>query len=617
MSRPADPRVAIRLFGPLAIAIGERPIGPRELGGIKPKQVLEILLLARGRRVSKERLAELLWGEDLPQNVSGALATYVSVLRRCLDAHGAPARELVVTEPEAYRAAVEGVELDLDRFDALMRQASGAAPATARRRLEQALALAQGDLLEDEPHAAWVEEHRGTYGARILAARLDAAEVTLAECDYGTALAHAEEAVRMDRLSERAHRLSMLALYALGRQHEALEAYRRLRALLAEELGLEPLAETKALHSSILRQEDVPSLLPRPPGVEGAPRPDDAPVVLLGRAHELGTLERVTRRALDGTFALTLLEGEPGFGKSRLLDELVGSLEGMRVGRSVCSELERHLPYVPLATAIREALQDGMPEPGALPALRAILPERRLDDGDRAVPEVDALESLVQLVEAHAPLVLVLDDLHLADLSTLGALAYIQRRCASHPVAVVGAVWSGDLEPGHPLRRLTPTAVVRLEPLTRSELAPLGVPDLHERTGGNPRFVTAALRHRGPGGLEQTLAETILTRCRAEGPLAYRLLVSAAVLGEVFEPEVLAHMTQVDPIRVTEELERLCDRRLLGVDGFRFRFRFRICREVLLHGMSPARRRVLRDRMTAARREWSPEPAKPHATALA
>jgi len=611
--RLTSPRVEIQLFGPLAITIGERTIGPRELGGIKPKQVLEILLVAGGRRVPKERLAELLWADDLPQNISGSLATHVSVLRRCLGAHGVPARELVVTEPEAYRAAIDAAELDLDRFDALLKGATGATPALARRRLEQALALVHGELLEDEPYADWVADLRGTYQARILGARLDAAEATLAECDYGAALGHAEQAIAMDRLSERAHRLAILALYALGRQHEALEAYRRLRELLAEELGLEPLPETKALQSAVLRQEDVSSLLPRSPGVEGAPRLDDAPVVLLGRHNELGTLERVTRRALESSFTLMLVEGEPGLGKSRLLDELVSSLEGVRVGRSTCSELERHLPYVPLATAIREALQGVMPEPDALPALREILPELRLDGSERAFPEVDALESLVQLVEAHAPLVLVLDDLHWADLSTLGALAYIQRRCAPLPVAVVGAVRSEEVAPGHPLRRLTPTVVVRLEPLTRTELAPLGLPDLHERTGGNPRFVTAAVRQGSAGNLEQTLAETVLTRCRAEGPLAYRLLVSASVLGEAFEPEVLASMTLVDPIRVTEELERLCDRRLLSIDGFRFRFRFRVCREVLLYSVSPARRRVLRERVTAAGCEWRPEQAEAHA----
>jgi predicted ATPase len=293
----------------------------------------------------------------------------------------------------------------------------------------------------------------------------------------------------------------MLARYALGRQHEALHTFTELRTVLDQELGLEPMPDTRALHSAILRQDDLTSLLPRPQQ-GGAASPHHSPVVLLGRVGERAALESVTRAALDGLFALRFVEGEAGLGKSRMLDELVASLDGVRIGRSRCSELERHLPYVPLATAIRDALRDVMPHLGALPALREILPELRLGSEDRPFAEVDALEALVQLVEANAPLVLLLDDLQWADASTLGALAYMQRRCAALPVAVVGTLRTEEVTDGDPVRRLAPSAVVRLEPLTPSELAPLGIPGLRERTGGNPRFVAAAVRGGGAGGCD-------------------------------------------------------------------------------------------------------------------
>src|SRR5262245_45797860 len=101
------PRPVIRLFGTLEIEDGGRVLGPRDLGGTRPKQVLELLLAARGHLVAVDRLAELLWGEDLPQNAANALQTFVSVLRRNLSADRARARELVVTETEAYRFATE------------------------------------------------------------------------------------------------------------------------------------------------------------------------------------------------------------------------------------------------------------------------------------------------------------------------------------------------------------------------------------------------------------------------------------------------------------------------------------------------------------------------------
>jgi DNA-binding SARP family transcriptional activator len=595
----------IVMFGQLTVIDGDRELGPRDFGGIKPKRVFEILLAARGRRVPKDQLAELLWAGDLPQNIAGALATYVSVLRGRLGSEGSPARELVATEPEAYRAAVEHVGVDLDRFDALLKEAERLTAPSARRKLEQALSLVRGEVLEDEPYATWAEDLRGTYRARVLGARLDAATAALYERDYRAGLLHAESAVALDRFSEQAQRLAMLGLYAVGRQHDALEAFQRLRRTL-DELGLEPLPESRALQAAILRQEDVRELLPRPDGVVDQIRVDRAPNVFLGRAAELAALADEVRCSLAGSCSLVLVEGESGIGKSRLLDRFAASLDGVRVGSAACSELERDLPYVPLAAAVRDALRNVETDLQALPALRQILPELRLTPGGGDFPEVDSLESLVELVQAHAPIVLVLDDLQWADRHTLSALAYIQRRCVALPVALVAAARTDDIGADHPLRRLRPSRRLELKSLTSSELATLGVPDLHERTGGDPRLVAAA--SSATGDLEQTLAETMLARCRAEGAHAYRLLLHASALEQPFSAEALARMLLAEPAGTAEELERLCDRGLLLVDGSRFRFRFDIYRDALLNSLPPIRRRQLELLAAAHERDWLPGP---------
>src|SRR5436190_380564 len=83
----------------------------------------------------------------------------------------------------------------------------------------------------------------------------------------------------------------------------------------------------------------------RPTQRNAAPQP----IGLLGRTSELAKLERAAQRALAGSFALVLVEGDAGLGKTRLLDEFVASIVGARIGRASCSELEQHLPYVPLA----------------------------------------------------------------------------------------------------------------------------------------------------------------------------------------------------------------------------------------------------------------------------
>jgi PAS domain S-box-containing protein len=250
----------IRLFGPIEVEVQGRRLGPRDLGGVKPKQVLEILLSAQGHPVAKDRLAEGLWGEELPQNQAAALETYVSVLRRHLEPDRRH-RRLILTEPRSYRFANEAADVDLDRFDELLERAARS-PTEPRRLLEEAIAIARGSVFEDEPYAPWAFRLRERYQQLLVQARLDAAEAALADRDFRPARHHALSAVDLDPLNERAYRLLMMASYGLGEPGHALETYLRCRRLLAEELGVDPLEETEALYLAILRREDPQRFLP-------------------------------------------------------------------------------------------------------------------------------------------------------------------------------------------------------------------------------------------------------------------------------------------------------------------------------------------------------------------
>lgn len=593
MSAPCDSPPTIRLFGPITFEQGGRTLGPRDLGGSRPKQVLEILLAARGDLVPVDRIAEMLWGEELPGNASASVQTFVSALRRHLCTDRRRARELVVTERGAYRFAAERANIDLDRFDELLARAGRAPTETSRRCLIDALSLATKQVLEDEPYADWAQELRGTYHGRVIGANLEAADAALAVRDYRAGLAHAEAGVKLDRFSERAHRTRMLALYAMGRTHEALEAYRRLRSLLVGELGLEPNAQTRSLEAAILRQDEVSELLPRP-SREIDLRPSGGPWLLfLGRQLELTALERLARSALSGEFSLVLIESEAGLGKSRLFQEFALRLDGTRVGCAKCSALEQGLDYVPVAAALRDALGDIELEPAEPPALRGLLPELGLGRPAIEFGELEVLEAMVAIITRHAPLVLILDDLHLADRGTIAALAYLQRRCAAAPVMVLCALRSEDTPPNHPVRSLAASETIRLAPLTEEELAPLGMAEVHERTGGHPALVADLIVNGSRPDLRRSLSELLVARCRAEGADAYRILLAAATLPQPFDPEVLAELLEDDPIALTERLEQLCDRRILRVEGFRFVYRYAIVRDVLAANVSPARRRLL------------------------
>ena len=128
--------------------------------------------------------------------------------------------------------------------------------------------------------------------------------------------------------------------------------------------------------------------------------------------------------------------------------------------------------------------------------------------------------------------------------------------------------------------------------------------------GENPRFVQEMVANGANLEFSTQLAEMLLAQCRAEGPWSYRVLLAASVLEQPFDPEPLAALVRVDEVELIEELERLCEHRLMRVDGVGFRFRYELVREVLLASLSPARRRILRERLYPGDVQLSPSHAQ-------
>lgn len=263
------------MLGPIEVAGGGRVLGPGDLGGRKTKQIAEILLVHLGQPVPKDRIADLLWGERLPDDPMRTLEAYVSTLRRNLAPVVPDVRLLLRTEPHAYRLALDGVELDLHRFDDLVaRAATTSAP---DRRLDvrrRALGLVRGDFLADEPYATWASPLRELYTERRLQLLLDLAEDCMAAGLPDQAVRHAEQVLAAQPTRERAHRLLVTAHYVAGDQDLALRAYERCRRVLADQLGVDPLADTERTFVAVLRHAPVEAMLPPPrPRVATAPRP--------------------------------------------------------------------------------------------------------------------------------------------------------------------------------------------------------------------------------------------------------------------------------------------------------------------------------------------------------
>jgi DNA-binding SARP family transcriptional activator len=584
IDEPPRALTRVTLFGSVEVVRGTASMGPRDFGGAKPKQLFELLVLARGETVPKDRLADLIWPGEMPVHVNATLETYVSVVRRKLAEAAFDGPSPIVTRPEAYAMPGTWYELDLDRFDELVRLADVADLATRRRHLEAALALARGPVLADEPYADWAIDERRRYAGRVLDAAVCASEAALVARDAHAALSYAELALAADDLDERAYRAGMLALYALGREREAEALYDRCATSLQAALGSPTSDRLRELRAAIQRREPVP-----PPAANGnghAKTEAPLPLVrLLGRTAELDVLRQILAATANQGSELVLLEGELGIGKTTLLQAACRDLSGVRVGWARCSGLIRGVPYAPLAMALREILAESEVDVRELPALSGVFPELRLRELPPVPANVDVLESIVALVSELAPLVLVIDDLQWADPDTLVALEYLASR-KLHGVTVVGAVRLEELEADDLLVQLRPTVRLRVGPLDEQDLAPLGIHDLHQRTDGHPLFVSLAIA--GAPGAEPTMADWVAGRCRAAGRLAHRILTVAALLEEPFSAGLVAAVLCLAPVDVAYEVDRLCERRLLCVDGVGFRFRTRVLRDAIAKSTSPA-----------------------------
>jgi class 3 adenylate cyclase len=256
--------VEIRLLGPLEVEVDGRAV---EIRRQKQRALLALLALRAGEVVSTNRLVDELWGETPPKAAVGSLQNLVSELRKALGT------EVLVTRSPGYVLDLERNAVDAHRFERLTREAQEALPEQRATRLREALALWRGPALTDVGL-----EHATTEAARFEELRLAAWEDRLeAELELGRqsqAIGELESLVAKHPLRERPIGLLMLALYRAGRQVEALEAYRRARETLVDELGIDPSPELQRLEQAILRQDSELDLEAPQRGRAPTPEPD-------------------------------------------------------------------------------------------------------------------------------------------------------------------------------------------------------------------------------------------------------------------------------------------------------------------------------------------------------
>lgn len=298
----------LRVLGPLEARVAGASV---ELGPPKQRALLAHLLVRANEAVPVARLVDELWPEAPPEQAPHAIAVYVSRLRKVL---GDPAR--LRGGLQAFELRLEPGELDLVRFRAHVAEARALLaedPAAAAARLRESLSLWRGRALADLGDETAVRD----LVLELEEERLQATELRI-EAELGEGR-HAGLVPELERLlaehpaREALYRQLMLALYRSGRQADGLEAFRRARRRLGDELGVEPGPALRELEAAILRQD--PSLAGDARLLRGRlhlPAPEGE---LVGRAREISEL---TELVASSGVRLVTVTGPPGAGKTRL-----------------------------------------------------------------------------------------------------------------------------------------------------------------------------------------------------------------------------------------------------------------------------------------------------------
>lgn len=618
---PEPVTLELRLLGEMEVIRGGERV---ELPPSKKTRALLAYLVLTGKPHRRDRLCQLLW--DVADDPRGALRWSLSRLRPLVDASD-QTRIQAARDKVAFEA--RGAWIDVSVLKQRCEAGLDDAP------LEELTALARqfrGELLEglglDDflDFQAWCVAERE--GVRMLQATLLRSLVTRLAGDPPSALPYAQALAVVDPLDETARAQLVGLLAATGRRREAEQQVEAARRLLRE-LGRPASGPLEAAWRSTqpARQPASP-----PPGREREAESSPPPVTragLVGRDAEihrlLAALDQATR---DRRARALLITGEPGLGKSRLIEEVghAARTRGGTVLEGRAFEAEAGRPFGPWIDALRQLPEHAM-SAALRPDLTAILPELSGERG--APPSRDRLfgavvDLLAECAAGAPPLALVLDDVHWIDAASAELLHFVARMSRSRPLLIVLAARAGELLDNEPaqrtlrsLRELGLLAEVPLLPLDRAATAALvlaagfgaspvaaasgvGVEDVFSTSGGNPLFALEVARSAASaeGRLPGSLAELIRHRVERLPPEAGDVLRWAAVLGRRIDAEGLGELMALDVHRLLGALDLLERHALLragsGADGRgAYEFAHEVVHRAIYTELSQPRRRLM------------------------
>ena len=619
--------------------------------------MLALLACERHRPVSRDELADALWGEDLPRSWEQMLRGLVSKLRATLGDAGLDGGKALATAFGAYQLNLPS-DTSVDVDEAAANRDSAAARLSAgdpQAALQLASAAADVACRPFVPGSTgpWVEgRHSELRELHLNSLELIARAATMLGRS-SEAVAAAESAVALEPFRESTYLALIGAHAAAGNRAEALRAYERCRHVLAEELGVNPSPTTEAAYLALLR-DDGPSpkdsFAPLPLPLALAPR---AGAFLVGRERIASRLATALKRVQAEGRQAVLLAGEPGIGKTALVASAArdAHTQGARVLYGRCDE-ELDLPYQPFAEALAHFVAHApVPELAAHVVrhggeIARLAPDLllRLPDTPRPAqsdPEADryrlfdAVASLLAEAGGPNPAVVVLDDLHWATHATLQMLRHVLRSTGSAPLLILAtfrhtevsvplADMLADLRretfgiERFELEGLDTTSVEGFIAATEGLDRQGGRPEaeaVRAHTAGNPFFVGELLRHMSETGasyrrqepwtyyadtanvgVPRGVQEVVARRLRRLSGDANQIALWASVVGAEFDIEILERASGMT--NALDALEEAVAGHLFAeVKPGRYRFSHAIVHDALYPRLSATRRSRLHRRV--------------------
>jgi DNA-binding SARP family transcriptional activator len=581
----------------------------------KKTRALLAYLALTGRAFRREHLCELLW--EIPDDPRGSLRWSLSKLRRLVDDDDRPR---IVADRASVRFDATDVAIDVVALESLAANGIDERPIDE---LEAAAARYTGAPLEGlefatfHEFAAWcVAERERATGAQI---KLLKTLVKRTSHEPERALPHARALVGLAPYDEQARAALIRLLVTVGRSDRAEQQYHA-GARLLKEAGAAPTGELYRAWRGTVAPVAAPSVpvppVP-PPSADGRARlepPDATPAAtraakpsadhaLVGRDAELAAIEAALTDACDARRCrAVLVSGEPGIGKSRLLESACALARGAGalLLHAAAYESETVRPFALFIDALRR--QDPA-------AAAAVFDESDSSNRDRLF---ERLAALIHERAQSGPVAVVFDDLQWSDESSAAALHYIVRTSGNVPLLVLLAARNDELHDNTAvlkgLRELRHAGLLddvelsALDDEAVREIIRLRVPAadgerLSKGCAGNPLLAIELARAELAGENGQSLGEVVqerLARFDADGGDVLRW---AAVLAPRIDAATLARLTGLDWNRIGEALETAARQSMLLPTDRGFKFSHDLIARSIYSGISPARRRTMHRRV--------------------